>query len=172
MKNIIIANDSMPIMVSDCDYEHLIKFIWHINDNKSRIYRSETGYHVNYSGRHMTKTITVANEIFKTNDVLYDHRDVNPYNCQRDNLRVCTVSQNNANKRKRKGTSSKYKGVCWVKIFNGKPYNKWNAYLYKNGKRYHLGFFDDEVLAAIAYDDAALIHHGEFARLNFPLYGA
>jgi hypothetical protein len=41
-----------------------------------------------------------------------------------------------------------------------------------NGISKNLGCFTDKVLAAIAYDDAAIILHGEFACLNFPLYGA
>lgn len=29
-------------------------------------------------------------------------------------------------------------------------------------------FYNDIIVAAYAYDDAAVVHHGEFAKLNFP----
>jgi hypothetical protein len=35
-----------------------------------------------------------------------------------------------------------------------------------NGKTHTVGYFTDEVEAAKAYDEAAEIHHGDFAALN------
>jgi len=37
-----------------------------------------------------------------------------------------------------------------------------------NGKRKHLGYFEDEVEAAKAYDEKAVELSGQFAYLNFP----
>jgi hypothetical protein len=92
-----------------------------------------------------------------------DHRDSNGLNCQRRNLRVATPSQNQAAKRKTKRlTSSAYKGVCW-----DKQHRKWKVQLESKGKHINVGLFDDEVLAARAYDASALMYHGDFAYLNF-----
>ena len=38
----------------------------------------------------------------------------------------------------------------------------------KNRKTIHIGTYISEIEAAKAYDEAAKIHHGEFANLNFP----
>jgi hypothetical protein len=95
--------------------------------------------------------------------LLVDHRNTNGLDNRRSNLRLATYSQNNCNKAKRKNTSSRYVGVC----FN-KQLKRWGAYIKPQGKKIFLGYFDNEIDAAHAYDAAARKYHGEFARLNFP----
>ena len=77
------------------------------------------------------------------------------------NLRNCTNAQNQGNQKKREGTTSRFKGVCWHKRDR-----KWSARIRKNGHRHNLGYFDDELDAAGAYNVAALELFGEFALLN------
>ena len=90
-----------------------------------------------------------------------DHKDRDGLNNRRDNLRLCTNSQNQANRGKQAGCSSKFKGVTWHK-----QTGKWQARIRVHRKGIYLGVFDDEVEAGRAYDDAAIEHFGEFARLN------
>jgi len=63
---------------------------------------------------------------------------------------------------KHKNTTSKYRGVSWFKRDEC-----WRTWIYYNGKQKHLGYFQTEEEAALAYDEAAKIHYGEFANLNF-----
>jgi hypothetical protein len=91
-----------------------------------------------------------------------DHRDNNGLNNVRGNLRPGPEHLNAANKRKRSGCSSYYKGVSW-----NNRLEKWHSYITVNYKRRHLGYFDDEVQAAKAYDAAALAQWGSYARVNF-----
>lgn len=90
-----------------------------------------------------------------------DHIDHNGLNNKRSNLRICTVAQNTANKRKGKG-SSDFKGVSWHKRDQ-----IWIATIHQKRKQLHLGYFNDELEAAKAYDKAAKDLWGEFAKLNF-----
>lgn len=90
-----------------------------------------------------------------------DHRDTNPLNNRKSNLRTCTLAENNRNTKSRKGTS-KYKGVCWQKNTL-----RWSAEIRSHGVRYKLGLFNNEENAAKAYDAKAIELHGEFARTNF-----
>lgn len=92
-----------------------------------------------------------------------DHKDGNGLNNTRDNLRACTQSQNLANSFKHRVGTSRFKGVRLRK-----DNNKYSAQIVINSQYIHLGFFTDEIAAAKAYDEAALNHFGEFARLNFP----
>lgn len=87
-----------------------------------------------------------------------DHKNGNGLDNRRENLRIATRSQNAANRFKR-GGSSKFKGVCIA----GK---RWKAGIRQDGKSYHLGTFDTEEEAALAYNASATIRFGEFARLN------
>jgi hypothetical protein len=94
-----------------------------------------------------------------------DHRNGNPLDNRRRNLRRATHSQNAANCKKwQRATSSKYKGVT-----RHKKRNRWVAQIGVNGRRLYLGSFADERAAAEAYDQAARKFFGGFARLNFPL---
>lgn len=93
-----------------------------------------------------------------------DHRDSNGLNCTRGNLRSATGAQNTRNRRKPAiATTSVYKGVSWVT-----RRRRWCSQIKMNGKSKHLGHFDSERDAALAYDDAARAMHGAFALCNFP----
>jgi hypothetical protein len=43
---------------------------------------------------------------------------------------------------------------------------RWRAQILVDGRETHLGYHDDEVQAARAYNEAAAKHFGEYARLN------
>lgn len=92
---------------------------------------------------------------------IVDHKDRNPSNDKIGNLRAAIKSQNMANCNSRKNSSSKYLGVSW-----DKRTKRWSAELTINHKLLHLGLFKIEEDAALAYNKAAKIHHGEFANIN------
>ena len=70
--------------------------------------------------------------------------------------------QNQGNKQKQRSqTTSKYKGVSWHKASK-----KWRACISHNDKHKHIGTFEIELAAAIAYNDAAIKYFGDFALLN------
>jgi len=91
-----------------------------------------------------------------------DHKNTNPLDNRKENLRFCTHSQNLQNSNSRTGSSA-YKGVSW-----DKERKKWFTCIRINKKTVALGRFNNEAEAAIAYDDEALKSFGKFARLNNP----
>lgn len=90
-----------------------------------------------------------------------DHVDHNRLNNNVTNLRWVTRQQNNWNRSKKPNSSSVYKGVCWYS-----NYNQWVSQIYVNGKRKHLGYFDEERDAARAYDEASQLYHGRYGNHN------
>ncbi len=79
------------------------------------------------------------------------HHNGNRLDFRRDNLRVVTRSEAMQRQRKRAGTTNKYKGVQ-----RHKPSGRWRATLWQRELRrsVHLGYFECEVDATKAYDDA------------------
>lgn len=94
-----------------------------------------------------------------------DHADGDKTNNRLHNLREATTSENNRN-RASFGRSA-FRGVSWRT-----SQSCWIAAIKADGKVTFLGTFNNEEDAARAYDKAALLKHGKFARLNFPLPSA
>lgn len=92
---------------------------------------------------------------------IVDHKNRNPLDNRRENLRLATISQNSMNAGIRSDNDSGYKGVCWRK-----DKQKWEAYIKFNGKRQFLGYFGTPQSAHKAYCIAAKEMFGEFARLE------
>ena len=152
-------------IVDDEDYEWLAARSWHIQKSQRRKDGSMRLYAAGYElvdGR--TKVPSMHRVILGApRGLMVDHKNGNGLDNRRENLRIATGSQNNANAPKRANCSSRFKGVSWFKNLQ-----RWNAKIKINGRLKHLGYFTDEREAARAYDAAALEHFGEFARLNFP----
>jgi hypothetical protein len=91
-----------------------------------------------------------------------DHRNHDTLDNRRQNLRIVTNGQNQANRVKQvRLASSRYKGVSWSARLK-----KWKAEIKVDSKRIHLGYFTSERAAARAYNRAAIAAFGEFAHLN------
>jgi hypothetical protein len=90
-----------------------------------------------------------------------DHWNLNKLDNQINNLRRASQKQNNRNGGIRRNNSSGYKGVTY-----NRKRHVWQAYITADLKHLYLGAFSDAREAALAYNVAATLHHGEFARLN------
>lgn len=160
MKEIPLTQGEVAL-VDDEDYVYLSQFKWFVRKKKNEN-TCYAGRCVRINGR--IKQVLMHREILNTpKGVLVDHKDHNGLNNQRDNIRNCDYGQNSSNR----VTASKtgYLGVSYYdkKRKKTKPYR---ATIYHNGKNRHLGTFRTPEEAAIAYNNAASLYHGEFAHLN------
>jgi hypothetical protein len=88
-----------------------------------------------------------------------DHINRDPLDNRRVNLRLCTHSQNGANKLAPENASG-YRGVYKVSK------NRWHARKKIDGKCVYLGSFTSPKDAAERFDAVSLARHGKFAVLN------
>jgi len=121
---------------------------------------ADRGIHVN--GK--CKTILMHRFILGITDstIQIDHSNFNGLDNRRDNIRVCTRSENGMNRKRYANSSSVYKGVIYRN-----DCNKYYVRIRVNGKNINIGSFINEIEAAKAYDNAALLHYKEFANTNF-----
>lgn len=151
MKEITLVS-GMKCFVDDCNYEKLNTYRW---------------YHIKGGNTYYARRLIVKNGkntfVNMQRDILpnakeIDHEDRNGLNNQLHNLRECSHSDNQKN---RKGYgASKYLGVS--KHLN----NKWLARININGKQKHIGIFNNEIDAANAYNKAVLETGNTFYNLN------
>jgi len=91
-------------------------------------------------------------------DKVIDHINQNKLDNRTANLRVCSIGENNLN---RSLSSASKTGLTGVHYY--KPNNKYVAYISKDKKRYHLGYFDTKEDAYYKYCAVAKLLHGEFS---------
>lgn len=152
---ILLSNNDVAVC-SGCDLDRLkTQEKWSISDNGYP-------YFTDYSDD--KRTVKLQNFIYDNipNGYIVDHINGNKLDNRRENLRLATYSENNANRKSRNG-SSIYKGVSF-----DKSRNKWISSIQVNGKTQHIGRFDDEIECAKAYDKKCYEIYGEYAKLNFP----
>ena len=155
---IIASNNSGKALV-DKDVAHdLEKYKWHVKKD-GYMYRNASTEELK---RGMPRSIAMHRQLmgFPKGKTI-DHINHNKLDNRLSNLRVASYADNQANSRKLKRTSSKYKGVRYHRRDN-----VWHAYITIKGKQKHLGTFKSEKDAAQAYNNAAKRFFGEFALLN------
>lgn len=165
MKQIPLTQGKFAL-VDDEDYEYLNQFKWYALRHGNTYYAIRNLQSVN--GKRTS--LKMHRVILGITDpkILIDHKNKNGCDNTRNNLREASHSQNMANvSYRKKDSSSSYLGVNLSgSKYKGKRYSRWCAQITKDRVKYHLGHFLNEKEAAMAYNNAAIKLHGEFAKLN------
>ena len=173
-------------LVDDEDYERIVETKdkrgkpkkWYCHNNNT-----SSDYAMSGDRRDSIHRLVMGNP----KGMCVDHINGDTLDNRKENLRVCTISQNSQNKRLKSHSQSGYKGVHernypirkkYVSKKTGKvTYHerlltkRFQAYIgsgIPNTPSIKLGYYATAEEAAEVRDKKALEIHGEFARLNFP----
>lgn len=153
MKEIKLANTDKVAIVDDEDRD-LFRYRWRLHP---RGYAQTTfpGYGDTYMHRVIMERM-LARALSNTEYV--DHINGDKLDNRRSNLRLASASQNNANRGPAANNKTGYRGVV-------KDNRKVGCYRAYCGHTY-LGRFSDPKAAALAYNKAAILKYGPYAKLN------
>lgn len=116
---------------------------------------------VNYAQVLVHRIVYYLHHKINIDEYMIDHIDQDSTNNNIDNLRIANHQQQQCNKKGKQNSTSKYKGVSWCKVLS-----KWKASICVNCKRMHIGYYETEKEAALAYNKKANQLHSSFAFLN------
>jgi len=162
----IKLTESLAAKVDSEDYKWLKNYKWKAIKNPKGYYAVRTYYNKEKGNNSM---VYMHREILGLTDrkIHGDHKDHDTLNNRRCNLRVVTHFQNMANRSSHKNSTSKFLGVSIETHKRGdKIFKYWHAAICKDRKIKYLGHFKTEEAAALAYNEAAIKLHGQFANLN------
>jgi hypothetical protein len=140
-------------IVDEIDHAFLSSFNWCVTTAgyAYRVIRLECGRR---TSEPMHRTIMGLAHKEKTN---VDHINGEKLDNRRSNLRICTVAQNQMNRKKSKSNKSGFKGVTFFR-------KRWRANIRYGGKQVCLGSYDTPNEAHEVYCLMADMLYGEFAR--------
>jgi len=167
MKHIVLTQGKSAV-VDDDDFELVNRFRWYAVNCSGIIYAktgsSYASTHINGKRKRWQAHMYLHRFLLHPPEgFVVDHKNSNPLDCRRDNMRICKQKHNTYNRRKLTIGQSKYKGIK----FHGRDCI-WEAHIQIEGRRYYLGRSRNETLAALLYDKGACELFGEYASLNFP----
>lgn len=156
MSKLINLTKGYQAIVDDDDFCALSKVKWYALVTKHGVYAVR-----DVKNKKTPRTTYLMHRVIANcpDDKVIDHINHNTLDNRRENLRVCSQSENCANTRKKSnGKTSPYKGV-----FYSKSHKKYRTRIMKNGKIIELGLFSNPEEASKVYNQAAKMHLGEFA---------
>jgi hypothetical protein len=138
------------VQIDDEDLKKVSQYKWHYNNGYAKTW---------YKGKRIRMHRLIMNA---PDGVNVDHINGDKLDCRKENLRPCTIMQNNRNGKLRKNSTTGYIGVT-IEPSTG----HYRPNIYKDGRAVSFGQFLNPHYAALARDLWAVDFYGEFASTNF-----
>lgn len=169
-----ILSAKLPLVTTGFDYALVDEDLFHeLSQYRWTVDKAHSGWHTNYVRRRpyingVRLNFYLHREVLRLRGIEIppgyevDHINRDGLDNRTSNLRLASKAENRRNRGKQKNSTSRFKGV--QSINNG----GWVARIGagRKGERLYLGYFTNELDAAVAYNEAALKLFGEFAVLN------
>lgn len=154
-----ISSGKAFAIIDECDFDEISKYKWRLHSGG---YAIRNGKRYIKNGKKSRDTIYMHGLLNKTADGLQtDHINGNRLDNRRENLRSVTPKQNQMNKKVSKHSLSGIKGIRKCRATG-----KWRVSMSVNGKYLALGRTPCLGKAIKIYNQNAIKHHGEYAKLN------
>ena len=142
-------------IIDEVDYIAIKNYRWYAVKDRNKFYAKTTL-------PNPRKRITLKlHRLLLPNAICVDHKNGSGLDTRRLNIREASRSNNSHNRSQAINNTIGYKGV-----YKDKDTPKWKAAIGFNGKLKHIGVFNTPQEAAYAYNCAATLLHGAFAKLN------
>lgn len=161
--DVVVDSPKYGILIFKIDEEDNNLFAshsWYARKYSKYIYLIGSGREIR--GKPFHRMIMKANK-----EEIVDHINGDTLDNRKQNLRICSIKENNRNRKMPITNTSGYKGVSFdIYHYNHGAKKCWVAQITCNDKRIKIGRFMTREEAALAYNEAATKYFGDFARIN------
>lgn len=164
MKSIMLTSKTRgthEMFYDDEDHDLVMSRHWMLEKSNHTFYAYAQKSKGSSSTKRICQTWKFHREVMNASDDYVDHKDGNGLNNCKSNLRLCTQQQNLRNRRKCINNRCGYKGVSFHRQMG-----LYRARVSVDQKQVFYRYFKTAIDAARAYNEAAIRHFGEFAKLN------
>ncbi len=153
MPELELKNVYNPAILDSEDFDRFSRFTWYA-DKTGHVYGvgPEKG-----SGKNQLSRLILN----APSGMVVDHINGNPLDNRKENLRLCSQSDNCRNRSLSKNNTSGFKGINFKKSSR-----RWGARASTRGERIHLGYFECREDAAARYDMFVVENNGVYASPN------
>lgn len=134
------------------DYDLVKKYCWHYNSGGYLANKSKNGTVFLHR-----LVMGVSDSQVQIDHIVHPPKPQHKVDNRKSNLRIVTNQQNQMNNAPSKNNTSGKTGISWVE-----SRMKWEAYIWMNGKKIHLGYYTDKQEAITERKKAEKKYFGEY----------